>query len=79
VQRSSPEEKFEDFLEARWNEEGFVKKICDGYRKGTFEQYGETLKMFDEAEKWVVRENGDGQEAKESKDAVGLQGLDAER
>jgi xylulokinase len=60
VQRSSKSEKFEDFLAARWNEEGFVKKICEGYRKGVFEQYGEALKGFDQVEKMAIEEAGHG-------------------
>jgi len=79
VQRSSPQEKFEDFLEARWNEEGFVKKICDGYRKGVFEQYGDALKAFDEVEKVALREKGEAEKTDATKEAMGLQGLDNQR
>ena len=79
VQRSSPQEKFEDFLEARWNEEGFVKKICEGYRKGVFEQYGDALKAFDEVEKVALREKGEGEKTDVKKEAMGLQGLDNQR
>jgi xylulokinase len=61
VQRQD-KEPFEDFLEARWNEEGFVKKICEGYRKGVFERYGEALKGFGEAEGQAIREAGHGTE-----------------
>lgn len=57
VQRNKGE-GFEDFLEARWNEECFVKKICEGYRKGIWEQYGEALKGFDEVEKQAIEEKG---------------------
>jgi xylulokinase len=57
VQRSQGE-RFEDFLEQRWNEEGFVKKICEGYREGVFERYGEALKGMDRAEKQAIREAG---------------------
>lgn len=59
VQRGTGE-KFEDFLEARWNEEGFVKKICEGYRKGVWERYGEALKGFAKVEGWAIREKGEG-------------------
>jgi xylulokinase len=79
VQRSSKTEKFEDFLEARWNEEGFVKKICEGYRKGVFEAYGDALKQFDEVEKIVIKEAGEQGKSREGKDAMGLQGLDDAR
>ncbi|KAH9868183.1 hypothetical protein J1614_007255 [Plenodomus biglobosus] len=58
VQRKQGE-KFEDFLEQRWNEEGFVKKICQGYRRGVWESYGEAVRGLDEAEKWVVGGSGE--------------------
>lgn len=57
VQRKGGE-AFEDFLEQRWNEEGFVKRICEGYRKGVWEAYGEALKGFDEVERQAIREKG---------------------
>lgn len=76
VQRKSAEEKFEDFLAARWNEEGFVKKICDGYREGVFERYGEALALFDQVEKSVIREAGEANTSQEIKEAMGTQGLD---
>jgi xylulokinase len=59
VQRQQGE-KFEDFLEQRWNEEGFVRKICDGYREGVFERYGEALKGMEGVEKRAVQEAGHG-------------------
>ncbi|KAI8937640.1 hypothetical protein NX059_005345 [Plenodomus lindquistii] len=74
VQRQR-KEKFEDFLEQRWNEEGFVKKICEGYRKGVWEGYGEAVKGLEEAEKFVVGNKGEGG----AEEAVGLQGLDGKR
>ncbi|KAF2703983.1 D-xylulose kinase-like protein [Pleomassaria siparia CBS 279.74] len=60
-------ETFEDFLEERWNEEGFVKRICDGYRKGVWERYGDALQGFEELEKTVVKESGEGTIGAESK------------
>lgn len=59
VQRQK-NEKFEDFLEKRWNEESFVKKVCEGYRKGTWERYGEALRGFEEVEKKAIEEKGQG-------------------
>ncbi|KAL0264651.1 hypothetical protein SLS55_000601 [Diplodia seriata] len=52
-------ETFEEFIEARWDEEGFVKKIAEGYREGVFERYAEALKGFDAAEKWVLKRFGE--------------------
>ncbi|CBX94953.1 similar to D-xylulose kinase [Plenodomus lingam JN3] len=69
VQRNAGE-KFEDFLEQRWNEEGFVKKICEGYRRGVWEGYGEAVRGLEEVERWVV--GGAGK-------TVGLQGVDRRR
>ena len=57
VQRQK-DEKFEDYLEKRWNEKDFVKKVCDGYRKGVWERYGEALKGFDQVEKKAIEEKG---------------------
>lgn len=59
VQRGQGE-KFEDFLEARWNEESFVKKVAQGYRKGVFEQYGKALRGFDKVEQIAIEEKGEG-------------------
>lgn len=59
-------EKFEDFLEARWNEETFVKKICEGYRKGTWERYGEALKGFAAVEQRAIEERGESKMAEEN-------------
>ncbi|KAL5117711.1 hypothetical protein ACEQ8H_004321 [Pleosporales sp. CAS-2024a] len=53
-------ETFEDFLEQRWNEKGFVKKICEGYRKGVWETYGDALKGLEDVEKRVGEEAGQG-------------------
>ncbi|KAF2275846.1 D-xylulose kinase-like protein [Westerdykella ornata] len=51
-------EKFADFLEGRWDEERFVRKVCEGYREGVWERYGEALKGFAAVEARVVEEAG---------------------
>lgn len=51
-------EKFEDFLEGRWSEESFVKRIGEGYREGVFERYGEVLGKFEEVEGKAIKEKG---------------------
>ncbi|KAF2131837.1 xylulose kinase [Dothidotthia symphoricarpi CBS 119687] len=66
VQRRSGE-GFEDFLEERWNEEGFVQRICEGYRKGVWEKYGDALEGFALVEGRAVREKGEGVEGKEER------------
>lgn len=56
---------FEDLIGARWDESKFVKKICEGYREGIWEKYGEALKGFEAMEKEVLGEVGDhGQDVK---------------
>ena len=47
-------ETFEQLIGKRWNEEGFVKKIDDGYKAGIWEKYGEALGGFAEMEKRAV-------------------------
>jgi xylulokinase len=49
-------EKFEELIGSRWDEDKFVKKICDGYRNGVFEKYGEALKGFGDMERKVLDE-----------------------
>jgi xylulokinase len=60
VGRKGKEERFEDWLETRWNEESFVKKVCEGYREGVWEKYGEALKGFAEVEARAIKEKGHG-------------------
>ncbi|OJD29337.1 d-xylulose kinase [Diplodia corticola] len=52
-------ETFEEFIEARWDEENFVKKIAEGYREGVFERYAEAVKGFEAVEKWVLKRFGE--------------------
>lgn len=47
-------ETFEDFLGARWKEEGKISRIADGYTEGVWEQYGEVLGPFVEAEEKIL-------------------------
>lgn len=48
-------ESFEDLIGSRWDEDKFVKKIADGYRKGVFEKYGKAVKGFDMMEKEALK------------------------
>ena len=52
------DETFEDLIGSRWDESGFVKKIADGYRKGTFEKYGEAVRGFDMMENQALKKEG---------------------
>lgn len=51
-------EMFEKLIGERWDEDRFVKKICEGYREGVFEKYGVALRGFEEMERRVVGEIG---------------------
>jgi xylulokinase len=51
---------FEDLIGSRWDEEKFVKRIADGYKKGVFEKYGDAVKGFEKMEKLVVGSEGKG-------------------
>ena len=51
-------ESFEDLIGSRWDEDKFVKKIADGYRKGVFEKYGEAVKGFEMMEKEALKREG---------------------
>ncbi|KAF2756454.1 D-xylulose kinase-like protein [Pseudovirgaria hyperparasitica] len=53
--RREGRETFEDFVEARWKEEDFVKRVADGYTEGVFEQYGNALTGFEMVENEVIR------------------------
>ncbi|KAH0557173.1 hypothetical protein GP486_005037 [Trichoglossum hirsutum] len=45
------EERFEEFIGARWREGDAVKKVGEGYRSLTWGEYGRVLKGFEEAER----------------------------
>ncbi len=51
-------ESFEDLIGSRWDEDKFVKKIADGYRKGVFEKYGEAVRGFELMEKEALKREG---------------------
>ena len=59
VQRRSAEERFEDFLEGRWDESSFVRRVADGYQRGVFERYGDALDGFRELEGVAIQERGE--------------------
>ena len=44
---------FEDLIGRRWDESGFVKKVAEGYKEGTFERYGKAVEGFDQMERLV--------------------------
>jgi xylulokinase len=51
-------EFFEELIGKRWDEERFVKKVADGYRKSVWETYGMALNGFEQVERRVVEETG---------------------
>lgn len=53
-------ETFEEFIEGRWDEGSFVKKIAEGYRKGVWERYGDAVRGFGAVERWVLEREGGG-------------------
>lgn len=60
--RRADGERFEDWLEGRWDEGEFVRKVDQGYREGVWEGYGEALTGFEALEGVAVREMGEGAE-----------------
>lgn len=65
-------EGFEDFLESRWDEEGFVRRVCQGYREGVWERYGEALRGFAAVEGRAIEERGEGRGGVEGKAEGGV-------
>ncbi|KAL1311743.1 hypothetical protein AAFC00_001835 [Neodothiora populina] len=63
-ERRDASETFEELIGARWNEDAFVKKVADGYRKGVFEKYGEAIKGFQMMEDEVTASEAEGEIAK---------------
>ncbi|KAH6619949.1 hypothetical protein C7974DRAFT_457760 [Boeremia exigua] len=59
VQRGEGE-AFEDFLEGRWDERAFVRRVGEGYEEGVWEGYGGVLGGFGGLEERAVREKGEG-------------------
>jgi len=55
---------FEELIEKRWDEEGFVQKICGGYKEGVWEKYGEALRGFETMEKQVLSIAAEGRREK---------------
>lgn len=55
VERKS-DQSFEDLIGQRWSPDAFIKKIADGYQKGTYEKYGEALKGYGQMEQELLKE-----------------------
>ncbi|KAI9847880.1 MAG: hypothetical protein M1838_000714 [Thelocarpon superellum] len=49
-------QSFEDLVGARWNPEGAVTKVHDGYQAGLWEAYGAGLPGFEAMEKQILEE-----------------------
>ncbi|KAF1992030.1 xylulose kinase [Aulographum hederae CBS 113979] len=64
-------ETFEQLVEARWDEEGFVERIADGYCEGVWERYGESLKGFEGMEGAVLEMAAEGRKEKGGEDDAG--------
>ena len=50
-------EGFADFVAERWDEEGLVKKVGEGYKEGVWEGYGELLEGYEMVEREIVEGN----------------------
>ncbi|KAL8763124.1 MAG: hypothetical protein Q9184_001017 [Pyrenodesmia sp. 2 TL-2023] len=50
-----PGQTFEELIGSRWNEEGFVEKIAEGYQEGVFERYGPAVDGLYLAEQEVLK------------------------
>lgn len=53
-----PNESFEKFVGDRWDEDSFVKRICEGYREGVWQTYGDAVKGFEIMEGMVSEDEG---------------------
>ncbi|KAF3901592.1 hypothetical protein ABW21_db0203977 [Orbilia brochopaga] len=53
-------ETFEQLIGGRWNEEGKVEKVLEGYKEGVWEAYGDIAEAYLEAEARVVRGEAKG-------------------
>lgn len=63
-ERRDEKETFEELIGARWNEDSFVEKLADGYKKGVFEKYGEAVKGFEAMEQEILGHSAGVQIAK---------------
>lgn len=63
-ERRDEKETFEELIGERWNEDSFVEKVADGYKKGVFEKYGEAVKGFETMEKEILGHSAGVQIAK---------------
>ncbi|KAF3770221.1 actin-like ATPase domain-containing protein [Cryphonectria parasitica EP155] len=48
-------ETFDELIGKRWKEEGAIERVDDGYKKGTFERYGDVLGAFGEMEERILK------------------------
>ena len=47
-------ETFDELIGKRWKEEGAVRKVGDGYRRGIWEGYGDVMGAFERMEGVVL-------------------------
>jgi xylulokinase len=48
-------ETFDELIGKRWREEGAVERVDEGFRDGTFQQYGSVLGAFEEMEETILK------------------------
>lgn len=49
-------ETFDDLIAQRWKEEGSIERVDEGFKHGTYQQYGNILGAFEEMEKRLLSE-----------------------
>ncbi|ODA82571.1 hypothetical protein RJ55_01078 [Drechmeria coniospora] len=53
-------ESFDELMAARWQEEGSIEKVGEGFLEGTYQKYGNVLPAFEEMEKRLLAEEKQG-------------------
>lgn len=54
-ERRDETETFDELIGKRWKEEGAIKKVDGGYKRGVFEGYGKVLRAFGEMEERTLK------------------------
>ncbi|KAI9823935.1 MAG: hypothetical protein M1832_002253 [Thelocarpon impressellum] len=70
---------FEDLIGLRWNAEGAVTKVHEGYQKGLWEEFGKALPGFEAMEKQVIQEDRNLQMLEDKHGQKNVQPLELER
>ncbi|KAG5985932.1 hypothetical protein E4U43_005790 [Claviceps pusilla] len=52
------DETFDELIAQRWKEDGSIERVDEGFKNGTYQQYGNVLGAFEEMEKKLLAEEG---------------------